>query len=181
MAHPPDLFRRWRASCATDKSGKQVENCSCRVKTRNSTAKVVEDINDPLMHMVRNSVDHVSKPSRSGSRPAKRKSDGSPRLPPGRQHRVIEIADDGGGLKQVADSRWAVSQGIVGANESLTDVRFISLIFSRASRRQRRSPKSPVAASARTSSAATSRRFEAGTINREHAPAPAPRSPSSCR
>ena len=111
------------------KSGKQVE-LFLQGEDTELDRKVVEDINDPLMHMVRNSVDHgieaVEKRLAAGKREVGR-------LWLRAFHQggniVIEIADDGGGLNKSRILEKAVSQGIVGANESLTDDAIHQLIF----------------------------------------------------
>ncbi|MFN7980632.1 MAG: chemotaxis protein CheA [Vicinamibacterales bacterium] len=111
------------------KSGKQVE-LFLQGEDTELDRKVVEDINDPLMHMVRNSVDHgieaVEKRLAAGKREVGR-------LWLRAFHQggniVIEIADDGGGLNKSRILEKAVSQGIVGANETLTDDAIHQLIF----------------------------------------------------
>jgi two-component system chemotaxis sensor kinase CheA len=111
------------------KSGKPVE----LVLTGEDTEldrKVVEEINDPLMHMIRNSVDHGIEP------PDVRKKNGkSPmgRLSLSASHQggniVIAIVDDGGGLNADKILAKAVSQGLVpaGAKMDLTEIH--QLIF----------------------------------------------------
>lgn len=92
--------------------------------------KVVEDINDPLMHMVRNSVDHgietADVRTSRGKAPAGRLSlsafheGGSI---------VIGIADDGGGLDLDRILAKAVAQGLVQPGESLATQEICQLIF----------------------------------------------------
>jgi len=111
------------------KSGKQVE-LFLQGEDTELDRKVVEDINDPLMHMVRNSVDHgieaVDKRLAAGKREVGR-------LWLRAFHQggniVIEIADDGGGLNKGRILEKAVSQGIIGPNDALTDDAIHQLIF----------------------------------------------------
>ena len=90
--------------------------------------KVVEDINDPLMHMVRNSVDHGIEPpeKRSG------KSQNG-RISLSAYHQggniVIAIEDDGRGLDADKILAKAVSQGIVKPGENLGPQEIYQLIF----------------------------------------------------
>jgi two-component system chemotaxis sensor kinase CheA len=92
--------------------------------------RVVEDINDPLMHMVRNSVDH-------GIEDAARRT-GAGKRPEGRlalsaYHQggniVIAIADDGAGLDTERILAKAVSQGLVQPGETLPPSEIHQLIF----------------------------------------------------
>ena len=92
--------------------------------------RVVEDINDPLMHMVRNSVDHGIEDSarrvQGGKRP-----EGRLALSAYHQggHIVIAIEDDGAGLNSERILAKAVSQGLVqpGETPSLSEIH--QLIF----------------------------------------------------
>jgi two-component system chemotaxis sensor kinase CheA len=92
--------------------------------------KVVEDINDPLMHMVRNSVDHGIES------PEKRAAAGKPangRISLSAYHQggniVIGIADDGKGLDAEKILAKAISQGLVRQGESLSPQEVHQLIF----------------------------------------------------
>lgn len=92
--------------------------------------KVVEDINDPLMHMVRNSVDHGLEAADL------RVAQGKPaagRLSLSAFHEggniVIAIADDGKGLDTERILAKAVAQGLVRAGESLPPQEIYQLIF----------------------------------------------------
>ncbi len=92
--------------------------------------RVVEDINDPLMHMVRNSVDHgIEDGARriaAGKRP-------EGRLALSAFHQggsiVIAIQDDGAGLATDRILAKAVSQGLVQAGASLPASEIHQLIF----------------------------------------------------
>lgn len=92
--------------------------------------KVVEHINDPLMHMVRNSVDHGLEPT------ALRQERGKPaqgRLVLRAYHEsgniVIEIEDDGGGLDAARIRQKAVERGLIAADADLTPDEVHQLIF----------------------------------------------------
>lgn len=92
--------------------------------------KVVEDIADPLMHMIRNSLDHGIEP------PARREALGKPRV--GRVslsacHQggniVIAVADDGAGLDADRILAKAVAQGLVPPGEKPAPADIYPLIF----------------------------------------------------
>jgi two-component system, chemotaxis family, sensor kinase CheA len=92
--------------------------------------KVVEDINDPLMHMIRNAVDHGLEP------PDARLAAGKPpvgRLSLSAYHQggniVIAIGDDGRGLDADRILAKAVVQGLVAPGETLQPADIYPLIF----------------------------------------------------
>ncbi|RMG43642.1 MAG: chemotaxis protein CheA [Candidatus Dadabacteria bacterium] len=91
---------------------------------------VVEKLADPLMHMVRNAVDHGIET------PEDRKAAGKP--PKGHVHLsathgggsiIIEIRDDGKGLDPEKLLKTAVDKGIVAPGESLSEEEIYMLIF----------------------------------------------------
>lgn len=91
---------------------------------------IVDKIADPLVHMVRNSVDHGLEPK------AERIAAG--KTPTGRVelrafHQagniVIEIEDDGRGLNKEKILKKAIDNGIVDANHELSDDEIFKLIF----------------------------------------------------
>jgi two-component system chemotaxis sensor kinase CheA len=91
---------------------------------------VVEKIGDPLMHLVRNAMDHGIEPSEArmaAGKPAK----GSLRLNAYHDSGsiVIEVADDGGGLKKERILKKAVERGIVSPGQTLSDNDIYNLIF----------------------------------------------------
>ena len=107
--------RRCRASCATSASDRASRSSSCSpVRTPSSIASVVEDINDPLMHMVRNSLDHGIEQGAARVAAGKRESG---RLTLRAFHQggniVIEIADDGGGLNTERILTKAREKGLI--------------------------------------------------------------------
>ena len=111
------------------KSGKSVDLVLSGEDTE-LDRRVVEDINDPLMHMVRNSMDHgfedAEHRATSGKRP-------EGRLALSAYHQggniVIAIADDGAGLNSERILAKAVSQGLVRPNDTLTPSEIHQLIF----------------------------------------------------
>ena len=91
---------------------------------------VVEKIGDPLMHLVRNAMDHGIEPAEArvaAGKPAK----GTLRLNAYHDSGsiVIEVADDGGGLKKERILRKAIERGIVSPGQSLTDSEIYNLVF----------------------------------------------------
>jgi two-component system chemotaxis sensor kinase CheA len=92
--------------------------------------KVVEEINDPLMHMVRNSVDHGIEPADVRVKAGKR-AEG--RLSLSASHQggsiVIAISDDGGGLNTQKILKKAVERGLVAPGEQLSPSDIHQLIF----------------------------------------------------
>ena len=93
--------------------------------------KVVEDINDPLMHMVRNSVDHgIESPERARRRRQAGPGDAA-RCAPSHQggNIVIEIADDGAGLDTERIYARRSSNGLVAPARSSPPADIHQLIF----------------------------------------------------
>lgn len=91
---------------------------------------VVEKISDPLMHLVRNSMDHGIEAA------AIRINRGKPphgTLRLNAYHEsgsiAIEVIDDGGGLNKQKILSKAIERGLISANTHLTDKEIYSLIF----------------------------------------------------
>lgn len=91
---------------------------------------VVEKIGDPLMHLVRNSLDHGIEPT------ALRLERGKPacgNVSLNAFHDsgniVIEISDDGGGLNKEKITAKAIERGIIQPGESLSEHEVVNLIF----------------------------------------------------
>ena len=91
---------------------------------------IVEELTDPLMHMVRNALDHGIEP------PAERQQLGknpAARLLLKAHHQagqvVIEISDDGRGLDRDRIRAKAVERGLISGDESRTDNDVYNLIF----------------------------------------------------
>ena len=91
---------------------------------------VVEKIGDPLMHLVRNAMDHGIES------PAVREAHGKPRqgrLQLNSYHDsgsiVIEVNDDGGGLPRDKILKKAIERGLVQPTQVLSDQEIVNLIF----------------------------------------------------
>jgi two-component system chemotaxis sensor kinase CheA len=91
---------------------------------------IVEKLSDPLVHMIRNAVDHGLEDS--ADRVAQGKSElGTIRLTAAHQRGgiVIRIQDDGKGLDRGRILAKAIEGGLVKANANLTESEIFSLIF----------------------------------------------------
>jgi two-component system chemotaxis sensor kinase CheA len=91
---------------------------------------VVEKIGDPLMHLVRNAIDHGIEPAElrlERGKPAK----GTVSLNAFHDSGsiVIEVSDDGGGLKRERILAKAIERGLVEADRKLSDTEIYGLIF----------------------------------------------------
>jgi len=91
---------------------------------------VLERIGDPLVHLVRNALDHGIES------PAQRRQAGKPEVGCLRLeafHRggmiVIEVSDDGSGLHHRAILNKAVERGLISPDEQLSDTEIADLIF----------------------------------------------------
>jgi two-component system chemotaxis sensor kinase CheA len=111
------------------KSGKRIDLVTEGEDTE-LDRNIVEELTDPLMHMVRNSIDHGVEP------PAEREANGKPpagtiRLKASHQggHIIIEISDDGRGIDRDRVLAKARERGVVGENETRSDSEIYSLIF----------------------------------------------------
>ncbi len=91
---------------------------------------VVEELNDPLLHMIRNSMDHGIES------PEKRVAAGKP--PIGTLHLrayhqggniVVEVEDDGSGLDKEKILKKAIERGLATPGTSLTDEEIFGFIF----------------------------------------------------
>ncbi|HJV86090.1 MAG TPA: chemotaxis protein CheA [Noviherbaspirillum sp.] len=91
---------------------------------------VVEKIGDPLMHLVRNAMDHGIEPAEVRTARGK-PAQGSVRLNAYHDSGsiVIEVSDDGGGLKRDKILAKAVERGLVEAGRTLSDSEVYALIF----------------------------------------------------
>ncbi len=91
---------------------------------------IVEDIADPLMHIIRNAIDHGIEPP--GERISSGKDErGIIRLSSFQRgnHVVIEVEDDGRGMDAARISRKAVELGLVESTEGLSDKEILDFIF----------------------------------------------------
>ncbi len=91
---------------------------------------VVEKIGDPLMHLVRNAMDHGIEPA--AARIARGKP-GKGRVELNASHDsgniIIEVADDGGGLNKERIRKKAEERGLINPGQAITDHELINLIF----------------------------------------------------
>ncbi len=92
---------------------------------------VIEEIADPLVHILRNSVDHGIEPEENRIASGKRKK-GTVKLRA--YHKggniVIQIEDDGKGLQKERILKKAIDRGLVKENSQFSDNQIYNLIFS---------------------------------------------------
>ena len=91
---------------------------------------VIEKLNDPLVHIIRNSIDHgIEKPEKRVA--AGKPATGTIRL--GAEHAgdsvLITIYDDGGGINRDAIRSKAIELGMIQPNAELSDQEIYSYIF----------------------------------------------------
>ncbi|MDR2370717.1 MAG: chemotaxis protein CheA [Treponema sp.] len=91
---------------------------------------VIEDLLDPIMHSVRNSIDHGVE-STEERKAAGKPEEGMVLLKAANEGNmiIIEIADDGKGIDVEAVKAKAVERGIISPNKQLTDPEAYNLIF----------------------------------------------------
>lgn len=111
------------------KAGKKVELVTSGEDTE-LDRNIVEELADPLMHMIRNSIDHGLEP------PAEREAAGKP--PTGRvslaaYHQsgliVVELSDDGRGLNRAKILKKGREKGLIGDRSEISDSEVYNLIF----------------------------------------------------
>jgi len=91
---------------------------------------VVEKISDPIMHMLRNSVDHgVEMPNERVAKGKPSKGSITLKTYPDAGTIVIKISDDGGGLDKEAIEAKAISNGLINEDHKLNDKEIYNLIF----------------------------------------------------
>lgn len=113
----------------TSKLGKQVELVLSGEQTELDKT-VMEKIGDPLVHLVRNSLDHgLETPEKR--RAANKSETGTLKLNAYHQggNIVIEISDDGAGLNEDKILNKAIEKGLVDPNETLSPEKIHELIF----------------------------------------------------
>ncbi len=91
---------------------------------------VIEDLLDPLMHSVRNALDHgVESPA--DRRAAGKPEEGTVMLRASNEGNmiIIEIADDGKGIDVEAVRTKAIERGLIHPSKVLTDIESFNLIF----------------------------------------------------
>ena len=111
------------------KSGKQAELVTSGDETE-LDRNIVEELADPLMHMVRNAMDHGVEPPEvrvAAGKPAVAKVELRAMHRAG--HIQIEIVDDGRGMNRNAILSKAIERGIVAPGVVLSDIEVYNLIF----------------------------------------------------
>lgn len=91
---------------------------------------VVEELNDPLLHMIRNSMDHgieTAEQRLAAGKPAQ----GTLHLRAYHQggNIIVEVEDDGAGLNRERIMKKAVERGLASANDTLSDEEVFKFIF----------------------------------------------------
>ncbi len=91
---------------------------------------IIEDVSDPLMHIVRNAIDHGLET------PAERLAAGKPEkgiihlwAAQKGNHVVIEVRDDGRGIDPDKVRRKAIERGLIDASQELTRDEINELLF----------------------------------------------------
>jgi len=91
---------------------------------------VIDQLNDPLMHLIRNSMDHGIEPPERRLAAAKRPS---ATIHLSARHSgasvLISVADDGGGINAAAVRERAIEKGLVASDAQLTEAEIFALIL----------------------------------------------------
>jgi two-component system chemotaxis sensor kinase CheA len=91
---------------------------------------VIDQLNDPLMHLIRNSMDHGIEPPEKRLAAAKRRS---ATIHLSARHSgasvLISVADDGGGINAEAVRERAIEKGLVAADAKLTEAEIFAFIL----------------------------------------------------
>ncbi|HTB84802.1 MAG TPA: chemotaxis protein CheA [Candidatus Sulfotelmatobacter sp.] len=92
---------------------------------------VVEELNDPLLHMIRNSMDHGIESAEKRTATGK-PAQGTLHLRAYHQggNIVVEVEDDGAGLSREKILKKAIERGLAAADDPLTDEEVFKFIFS---------------------------------------------------
>lgn len=116
-------------SDTTKKLGKEIEFEIVGGETELDKT-IVEKLSDPLMHMLRNSVDHgIEMPEKRESQGKNRTGHITLKAYTDSGTIVIEIIDDGGGINKEVVLRIAKEKGIVAEDAILSDKEIYKLIF----------------------------------------------------
>ncbi len=91
---------------------------------------IIEDVSDPLMHIIRNAIDHgleTPEERRQVGKPEK----GQVQLWASQKgnHVVVEVHDDGRGIDAEGVRRKAVEKGLIGEGQSLNEEEIYDLLF----------------------------------------------------
>jgi two-component system, chemotaxis family, sensor kinase CheA len=91
---------------------------------------IIEDISDPLMHIIRNAIDHGIESPEERSRAGKDEK-GTIRISSYQKgnHVVIEVEDDGRGIDLAKVKRKALEKGLIKSLEAISDRDALDLIF----------------------------------------------------
>jgi two-component system chemotaxis sensor kinase CheA len=91
---------------------------------------VIEQLGDPLMHLIRNSMDHGIEPPQVRASRGKR---ATAHIHLSAKHSgasvLIGVSDDGGGINAEAVRERAIERGLIGAEAQLSESEIFSLIF----------------------------------------------------
>ncbi|MBU1218891.1 chemotaxis protein CheA [Myxococcota bacterium] len=111
------------------KSGKNI-TMTQNGETTEIDRHIVESLGDPLVHMIRNSVDHGIEPEADRLRAGKPAA-GNVTLNAFQEGGkiIIEIIDDGRGLNREAILKKALKQGIIAESDKPSDAEIYNLIF----------------------------------------------------
>ena len=111
------------------KSGKEINFTTTGDETELDRT-VVDKISDPLVHMIRNAIDHGIEPPEERTTIGKNSKG---RIELRAYHEagniVIEIADDGKGLNKKQILKKAIDKGIVSADQELSKEEILKLVF----------------------------------------------------
>ncbi len=128
IRHIFDRFPRLVRDLARQE-GKEIELILEGENTRVDKA-IIDEIGEPLVHMVRNSVDHGIEPP--GLRVARGKTPTGTILLSASQESntvLLTIMDDGAGIDAETVRRKAIARGLLKGDESLTEREIVQLIF----------------------------------------------------
>jgi len=131
MVQVGDSFTKFRriVNDAAKKLGKEIDFIINGGETELDKT-VVEKISDPLMHMLRNSIDHgIETPQERIAAGKPEKGTVTLSAYPDAGTIVIKIVDDGKGLDKDKILEKAIAQGIVNKNQTLTNKEIFTLIF----------------------------------------------------
>ncbi len=131
MIQVGDSFNKFRRIVidTAKKIGKDVEFVISGGETELDKS-VVERISDPLIHMLRNSIDHgIELPEERVAKGKRAKGRVDLRAYPDAGSIVIEIEDDGGGLDKERILAKAIENGVVKPSDKLSDEEIYKLIF----------------------------------------------------
>ncbi|MEA1916942.1 MAG: chemotaxis protein CheA [Campylobacterota bacterium] len=131
MVQVGDSFNKFKriVNDTSKKIGKEV-NFSIVGGETELDKMVVEKISDPLMHMLRNSIDHgVEMPDEREAKGKARQGNVTLSTYPDAGTIVIEVRDDGKGLPRDTILQKAINSGLVKESDNLSDKEIYNLIF----------------------------------------------------